>query len=282
VTSGIAADLPNRVSHVFGFTGPSVAVDASCSSSLAALHLAVESLRSGACDAAVVAGVNVVSHPYHLALLGGLDLLGSAGDAFDAEGSGWLPGEGVGAMLVRRADAAVADGDPVHAVVEDTWIGHSGRTSRFGAPAAEALAGSLRAGLEHAGLGPDDIGYVELAAAGAAIADAAEVDALEDVFGGRDAALPAGTVKPNLGHLEAASGMSQLAKVLLQLRHRTLAPTLVAANRNPLTESPALRVVAEPEPWPDGARPRRALVNALGATGSYAHVVLREAGHDRH
>ncbi|NUR27966.1 MAG: amino acid adenylation domain-containing protein, partial [Catenulispora sp.] len=119
--SGIAADLPNRVSHAFWFTGPSIAVDTSCSSSLTALHLAVQSIRAGECTAAVVAGVNLIGHPYHLALLNGLDLIGpAASGAFDADAPGWTPGEGVAAILVRPAAAAAADRDLVHGVIEGT------------------------------------------------------------------------------------------------------------------------------------------------------------------
>lgn len=292
--SGIAADLPNRVSHAFGFTGPSIAVNTSCSSSLTALHLAVRSIENGECDTAVVAGVNLISHPYHLALLTGLGLVGGAADgtgadgaAFAADASGWFPAEGAGALLLRPRAAAAAERDVIHGVIEATWVGHAGTTSRFGAPDARSLADSLGRALSRAALTPRDIDYVECAAAGAAIADAAELEALGRVFAERGAPVAFGTVKPNLGHLEAAAGISQLAKVLLQLRHRSLAPTVAAARRNPLADwdPRALRLVERPEPWPrpwqgpgrDAGSPPRALVNALGATGSYAHVVVRSA-----
>jgi amino acid adenylation domain-containing protein len=280
--SGIAADLPNRISHVFGFGGPSVAVNSSCSSSLTALHLARTHLARGECDAAIVAGVNVIAHPYHLALLGGLDLLADRpAGAFSADVAGWMPGEGAGAVLLKPAAAAAADGDPVHALIESSWIGHAGRTHRFGAPSAAALGHCLRDGLRAAELSPDDIDYVECAAAGAAIADAAEIEALTATFASGARPVQVGTVKPNVGHLEAASGLSQLAKVLLQLREGCIAPTLNAAEPNPLVawDPQTLRLAVEGGPWtPDpGGRPRRALVNALGATGSYAHLVVRAA-----
>ncbi|NUR28318.1 MAG: hypothetical protein HOV83_21160, partial [Catenulispora sp.] len=146
-----------------------------------------------------------------------------------------------------------------------------------------------------AGLGPADIDHVECAAAGAALADAAELEALGQVFAGAGRPVSFGTVKPNLGHLESASGMSQLAKVVLQLRHRRLAPTLVAPRRSPLIswDPQVLQLADAAAPWPqpqpqpqpqpdsgdrDGSdRPARALVNALGATGSLAHVIIRAA-----
>jgi amino acid adenylation domain-containing protein len=284
--SGIAADLPNRISHIFGFRGPSVAVNTSCSSSLTALHLARTSLARGECDAAIVAGVNVIAHPYHLALLQGLDLLaGRPAGAFGADAAGWSPGEGSGAVLLKPEAAALADGDPVHGVIESSWTGHAGRTQRFGAPSAAGLAACLRDGLRAAEVGPADIDYIECAAAGAAIADAAEIEAMATTFASGPRPVLFGTVKPNVGHLEAASGMSQLAKVLLQLRAGSIAPTLTATEPSPLVswDPQALRLATERTPWaPDpGARPRRALVNGLGATGSYAHVVVRAAGEGR-
>jgi len=284
--SGIAADLPNRISHIFGLRGPSVAVNSSCSSSLTALHLARTSLARGECDAAIVAGVNVIAHAYHLALLRGLDLLADRpGGAFGADAAGWTPGEGAGAVLLKPEAAALADGDPVHGVIESSWTGHAGHTQRFGAPSAAALAGCLRDGLDAGGLDPADIDYIESAAAGAAIADAAEVEAMASVFASVTRPVLFGTVKPNVGHLEAASGMSQLAKVLLQLRSGWVAPTLAAVEPNPLVswDPCVLRLATEGARWaldPDG-RPRRALVNALGATGSYAHVIVRAAGEGR-
>ncbi|WP_415949103.1 amino acid adenylation domain-containing protein [Streptomyces sp. KLOTTS4A1] len=278
--SALAADIPNRISHVFDFDGPSLAVNTSCSSSLTALNLATESLRRGECDAAVVAAVNLVSHPYHLRLLAEAGLLAADGDprVLGADAAGWAPGEGAAAVLLRRAGEARRD--RVRGVVEATAAGHPGRTARFGTPDADRLADSLRRMLHTAGLDAADIGYAECAAAGAALSDAAELDALAAVFGG-SGGVRAGTVKPNLGHLEAASGLSQLIKVLLQLEHEELAPTLLAAERSPLVDWDELPVEivdrAEVWPAPEGEAPRRALVNAVGAGGSYAHAVVRAA-----
>ena len=281
--SGIAADLPNRVSHLFGFHGPSVAVNTSCSSALTALHLARLSLLRDECDTAIVAAVNVIAHPYHPALLRGLDLVASRpGGAFAADAAGWTPGEGAGAVLLRLEEAALVGGDPVHGVIEGSWIGHAGHTRRFGAPSAAALAGSLRDGLAASGLGPGDIGYLECAAAGAMIADAAEIEAMQSAFAGVPQPVLFGTVKPNIGHLESASGLSQLAKVILQMRAGRIAPTLAAAELSPLVswDPGVLRLATRSTSWmPDPGRPpRRALVNAVGATGSYAHVIVRAAG----
>jgi len=279
--SATASDMASRVSHAFGVRGPSVAVDGACTSALAALHLAAASLRAGECDAAVVAAVSLVAHPYHLRVLAGLGLVaaGAPAGAFCGAAGGWSPGEGAGALLLRRVGDAERHGDAVQAVVEGTALGHAGGGGRFGAPDPAALAESIGAALAAAGVEPAQVGYVECAAAGAALADAAEVEALDRVFHGVEAPVPVGTVKPNVGHLEAAAGMTQLLKTILQLRHRRIAPTLLSPAPSPLVawEGAAVRPADRAEPWeagPGGAPPR-ALVNALGATGACAHAVVR-------
>ncbi|MFI5972487.1 amino acid adenylation domain-containing protein [Streptomyces sp. NPDC051452] len=285
--AGAASDLPARIAHCFGFEGPAVAVDTACSSSLTALHLAVTSLRQGECDAAVVSGVNMVAHPYHLALLRdlGLAVRRPPAGAFAADDGGWSPGEGAGALLLRPLGDAVRHRDVLHGVVEATGVGAAGRPGPFGMPAADPLARSLTRMLDGHGLTGADIGYVECAASGALLADAAELDALLAALRPADTTGPllVGTVKPHIGHLEAASGLSQLTKVLLQLRERTLAPTALAPRRTELADWTRLTVADTARPWnPEvpGA-PLRALVNAVSATGSYGHAVLRSADGDR-
>lgn len=282
--AGLAGDIPNRISHAFGLDGPSVAMNTSCSSSLAALHLAAASLRSGECDAAVVGAANLVLHPYHLALLAAAGNRPGAGGgrAFAASGSGWWPGEGAAAVLLRPVGAALRAGDHVGGVVEATAIGFSG-AGVYGRPDAEALGRSVSGLLDRAGVGAADVDYVECAAAGAALADAAEIEALAEVFAG--VPVLAGTVKPNIGHLEAAAGLSQVLKVLLQQRHSTVAPTLMAPDRSPLVDWDAvpLRFPTRATPWPRRSTARRALVNAVAASGAHGHALLRavEPGEER-
>ncbi|MFD7275453.1 amino acid adenylation domain-containing protein [Streptomyces sp. NPDC059862] len=275
--SATASEAANRISHFFGFDGPSLAVDTSCSSSLSALHLAVESLHRGECDSAVVAAANLITHPYHLRLLADTGLLAERlPDGAFADGTGgWSPGEGVAAVLLRTGPNAERDGDTPIAVVEATRVGHLGGAGRFATPQAGPLARSIKGVLAVAGVGPGDVDYVECAAAGALLADAAELEALGEVFagdgfGGRVAV---GTVKPNIGHLEAAAGLSQLVKVLLQFRHGQLTPT-VFSDRSGVSWPAGLRRADHLAFWPGTGR-RRALVNAVGATGSYGHVLLR-------
>ena len=276
--SSTGSQAANRISHFFGFTGPSIAVDTSCASSLTALHLAVESIRAGECDSAVVAAGNLILHPHHLRELIDSGLLAQRlpDGAFDPDVVGWVPGEGVAAILLRRFDDAVADNSRVDAVIEATGVGHRGGRGRYGTPDAGQLGDGLRRLLSDADLEPEHVDYIECAAAGSAVADAAEIEAITTVFGA--APPPLGTIKPNIGHLEAAAGLAQLIKVIWQLRHHRIAPTIAATRPHPMIERVTDLVVTEPTDWaprPDG-RPRRALVNAIGATGSLAHVIVRE------
>ncbi|MFE5857433.1 amino acid adenylation domain-containing protein [Streptomyces sp. NPDC056500] len=282
------ATVPNRLSHTFGWQGPSMAVDTSCSSSLTALHLAINALRAGDCDSAVVAGVNLVTHRRHVGLLSALGLLADReavrpGVAYDGAAPGWYVGEAVGALLLRRADTAARDVDQVLGVLEESWCGHAGGIGRFGAPGPAPLMDSLARLLRSADLEPTAVSYVESAAAGASLADAAEVAAFHELFGDGSRPVPMGTVKPNIGHAEAAAGIAQLMKVMLQLRHGRIAPTLVSEQPNPLVEWDGRAVYAPRRAmeWAADRGGRRAIVNAVGSGGSYGHVVVREAGGSR-
>ena len=282
----VAASLANRLSFFFDFDGPSIAINTSCSSSISALQFACDSLRSGRCDVALVAGVNLITHPHHLRLLADLGFLSkqSVGRPFSAEADGWIVGEGVGVLVLKPRMKAEHDGDHVYGHIKGTALGHSGRTFQFGAPDIEARARSIRDAIEAAGLAPGDIGYIESAASGASIADAAEMSALTAVFAG---SAPAeghryiGSIKGNIGHLEAAAGLSQITKVLLQLQARTIAPTVGSEPTSPLLklEQTGLRIATSKIPWePLGGQgaPLRALVNVFGATGSAGHVILEQ------
>lgn len=286
------ASLANRLSHVFDLRGPSVALNTSCASGLTALHFACESLRRGECDAALVAGVNIVAHPYHAHLLSGLGLLAPDGvpRPLSDEAQGWVMGEGVGALLLKPLDKALADRDHVHGVILGSALGHSGRTVRYGVPSAEQQAEGMRAALVQAGLVPGDIDLVEVAAPGAPLADGVEISAIRQVFGRtegapQDGVCHVGAIKGQIGHLESASALSQLAKVLAQFQHGELAPSVNTQPRSPLAEvsGAGVHIVDGLMPWPRREKqgqgqvvPRRALINALGAAGSSGHLVLQE------
>ncbi|CAM2067521.1 Amino acid adenylation domain-containing protein [Sulfidibacter corallicola] len=275
------SSMANRISHFFGFKGPSIAVNTSCSSAMTALHYACRSIKAGDCKAAIIGGVNLMSHPYHLGLLHAMDFLSDQKEPrpFGLHADGWVPGEGVGAIIVKSVRDAQRDGDTIHGVIKGTALGFSGQAGRYGAPSAQMQKESMLAAIENAGVSIDSISYVEAAVSGASVADALETNAIKEIFqNSANAPTPIGSVKANIGHLESASAMSQLTKVLFQLKRGQIFPTLNTQPLNPMLqpEDGGLRIVGELTTWPNSDGPRRALINAFGATGSAGHLVLEE------
>ncbi|MFG3014161.1 SDR family NAD(P)-dependent oxidoreductase [Streptomyces cinerochromogenes] len=283
-----AATVAHRVSHVCDFHGPSLAVDTVCASSLNAVHLAVEALRRGECEAALAGGVNLSLHPAKYRTYGGLGLLAQDRPArsFGADGDGYVPAEAVGAVLLKPLEQALRDGDPVYAVIKGSAVNHSGRTPGFRVPSVAAQQAVITDCLDRAGVDPASLGCVEAHGTGTEIGDLMEVQALQRAFGTRTRRTgfcSLGSVKSAIGHAEAAAGIGSLTKAVLQLHHRTLTPLVRAERDNPyldLDGSP-FRLQTETEEWTAGTSgagsPRRAGVSAFGATGANAHVVLEEA-----
>lgn len=277
--------IANRVSWFFGLEGPSIAVDTMCSSSAMAIHVACRDLAAGACEVAVAGGVNLTLHPKKFIALSEGQLIGShPGCRSFAQGDGFLPAEGVGAVLLKPLAKARADGDRVLAVIRATATGHGGRGGGYTVPNADMQARLIDEVLGRAAVTVDTVSYVESAANGSPLGDAAEIAALTAVFGaGAEHRCAIGSVKANIGHAESASGISQLSKVVLQLQHGELAPSVKAEPANP-----AIRWEATPfflpstvQPWTrpqqDGRDlPRRALINSFGAGGSYVVLLVEE------
>ncbi|TDC73831.1 thioester reductase domain-containing protein, partial [Streptomyces hainanensis] len=278
--------VANRVSYQLGFNGPSMAVDTACSSSLTALHLACESLRRGESAYAVAGGVNVTIHPGKYLLLGSGRWASTDGRCrtFGAGGDGYVPGEGVVSLLLKPLADARRDGDRVYGVIRATAVNQDGRTNGFTVPNPNAQAELVHEALVTAGIDARSVGYVEAHGTGTALGDPIEVSALTRAFRrftGDRGYCAIGSAKSGIGHLEAAAGAAGVAKVLLQLTHRTIAPSLHADPPNPaidFADSP-FAVAREARPWPagpDGA-PRLAAVSSFGAGGSNAHLILAEA-----
>ncbi|SFW76604.1 Phosphopantetheine attachment site, partial [Luteibacter sp. UNCMF366Tsu5.1] len=271
--------IANRVSYLFDFRGPSMPVDTACSSALVGLHLASESLRRGECAVAVAGAVNLYLHPLKYLSLSQRGMLAKHGAtrSFGAGDDGFVPGEGVATVILKRLSDALADGDRIHGVLAATGFEHAGRGNGYAAPNPNAQASLIRRVLAAGQIDPDSIDCVEGHGTGTPLGDEIELRALEQVLGGsatRTAPASLGCVKSNIGHLEAAAGMSSLAKVLLQMRHGRFVPTLHAR-----TDAPAAAVVLQHagSHWPAPAqRPRRALVNAFGAGGVNACIVLED------
>ncbi|WP_406725444.1 SDR family NAD(P)-dependent oxidoreductase [Streptomyces sp. GD-15H] len=282
-------DMVNRVSFQFDLGGPSEAVDTACSSALVALHRAVENLRSGRCDMALAGAVNLYLHPSTYVELATIGLLSDRSDcaSFGSEASGIVPGEGVAAIVLKPLRAALRDGDPVRAVIRGSAVNHNGRTIGFTSPSAQRQAEVIREALRDARVDARTVSYVEATANGSEIGDAVEMTALTQAFADRDGArgtYRVGSLKPNIGHAEAASGMAQLFKVVLALQHRTLPPTRLPDEFNPAIDFDRLPfgLSGTPAQWEpvvvDGVTvPRRAGITGLGGGGTNAHLVLEEA-----
>nr|BFE29983.1 type I polyketide synthase [Actinomadura rugatobispora] len=278
--------LANRVSYLFGLRGPSMTVDTACSSSLVAVHLAVRSLRSGESDLALAGGVNLIVSP---AITIGFDRAGvMARDGrcktFDAAADGYGRGEGCGMVVLKRLSDAVRDDDRVLAVVRGSAVNSDGATNGLMAPSPAAQEALLREVYAAAGLDPREVDYVEAHGTGTLLGDPIEANALGAVLGkGRLASRPLliGSVKSNLGHLEAAAGVAGLIKVVLALSGRRLPASLHFHAPNPHIrfDELRLRVVTAPLSWPRyrGADLPVAGVSSFGFGGTNAHVVLEAA-----
>ncbi len=275
--------IANRASWFFDLHGPSVAVDASCASSLTAVHMACESLRRGECALAAAGGVNLTLHPKKYVGLSAAGMIGSGpGSRSFADGDGYLPSEGVGAVLLKPLERAEAEGDPILAVIKSTAVNHGGRGAGRNVPNPNAQARLIEGNFRKAGVDPRTVGCVESAANGSAVGDPIEIAALTRAFRrftDETGFCALGSVKSNIGHGEAASGIAQLTKAVLQLKHRRLAPSIRTEPLNPkldLTGGP-FYIQREPAEWRrPGAAPRRAAVSSFGAGGSNAHLIVEE------
>ena len=288
-SNGTDWHIANRVSHFFDLTGPSIAVNSACSSSLTAIHLACESLKQKSCSMAIAGGVNLTLNPSKYDVLRQTKYLGS-GDRSKGfgNGDGYIPGEGAGAVLLKPLSMALKDNDRIYAVIKSSFVNHSGGRQMYTVPDPKLQAQLIINSIQRSGIDPASISYVEAAANGSELGDPIEVIALNNAFSkytDKKQYCAIGTVKSNLGHLEAASGISQLSKVILQMKHKTLVPTINANPRNPniKLENTAFYLQEEIRPWErmkdtgTGFHiPRRSLINSFGAGGAYANLIVEE------
>lgn len=279
-TGNMANAAAGRISYAFGFRGPSIALDTACSSSLYALHLGSRELRQGGCDLVVAAAVNLILSPEaHLSWsrLGALSPSGRC-RSFDDSADGYIRSEGGGVVILKRLSDAERDGDDILAVLRGSAVNHNGNSGGFTVPSGTAQTGVIQQALADSGLGIEDISYVEAHGSGTPIGDPQEINALARVFAGRESKVHIGSVKSNLGHLEAAAGMAALCKVLVSLEHRRLPATLHFREGNRLVDwaRVPVEVVAEEIPWTPTNGRRRAGISSFGISGTNAHLVVEE------
>ena len=272
-----------RLSYLLGLHGPSMVVDAACASSLVAVHLACSSLRSGECDLALAGGVNLILSPRGTVAACRAKMLSPSGRCrtFDAGADGFVRGEGCGVIVLKRLSQALSAGDRILAVIRGSAVGQDGASGGLTVPNASAQQEVIRRALDDAAVGPSQIDYVEAHGTGTSLGDPIEVRALGAVFAGRrqpSRPLLLGSVKTNLGHLESASGIASLIKIVLSFRRGQIPAHLHLRELNPAIDLAAIPAVVPTTavPWAPSDRPRLAGVSSFGASGTLAHVVLEE------
>ncbi len=284
LTGNAVSVAAGRIAYLLGLQGPTLALDTACSSSLVAVHLACQSLRAGECRMALAGGVNVLLAPESMVALSEMRALSPDGmcKTFDAAANGYVRGEGCGIIVLKRLSQAQKDGDRILALIRGSAINHDGRSASLTAPNGTAQQAVIRAALASGRVDPAQVNYVEAHGTGTPLGDPIEVHSLAAVFGPartKEDPLRIGSVKTNVGHLEAAAGIAGLLKVVLALQYDELPPHLHFHEPNPhlpWDELP-VEVAARLTPWPRRATPRLAGVSSFGFSGTNAHVVIEEA-----
>ena len=290
--TGLSSSIANSVSYYCNFHGPSMSVDTMCSSSLTALHLACNSIKNGDCQVAIAGGVNLSLHPNKYLFLSQNYFLSTKGRcaAFSNDGDGYVPGEGVVSVLLKPLEQAKKDGDHIYGVVKATAVNHGGKTNGYTVPNLNAQKQVVEKAIQESGISPRTISYLEAHGTGTALGDPIEIAALTSAYqkGTSDVGFCSiGSVKSNIGHLEAASGLASLVKVLLQMKYKQLVPSIYCKvlNENIDIAKTPFHIQHRLEPWQrpvikeDGLYheyPRRAGISSFGAGGSNAHVIVEE------
>ncbi len=284
--SGSLASIANRVSYALNLHGPSMTLDTMCSSSLTAIHLACQDLKLGRTDMALAGGVNLSLHPGKYAMLSAGQFISSDGhcQSFGEGGDGYIPGEGVGVVVLKRLSDAERDGDAIHAVIRSSALNHGGKTNGYTVPNPQAQAAVISDALKDAGVDARHISYIEAHGTGTKLGDPIEIAAITKAF--REYTTDTGfcligSAKSNIGHCESAAGISGLTKVILQMRHRQIVPSLHSERLNPNIdfEVTPFEVNQRLRPWNapviDGETlPLIAGISSFGAGGGNAHLVV--------
>jgi len=270
-----------RLSYFLNLRGPCLSLDSACASSLVAVHQAIRSLRNNECEVALVGGVNLILDPAITINLSHSGMMSPDGrcKTFDASANGYVRGEGCGVLVLKTLSEAEKNGDPILALLRGSAINHNGTAAGLTVPSGPAQQDLLRQALSDARLSPEDVGYIEAHGTGTSLGDPIEMNAIASVYGKRSQPLYVGSVKTNLGHLEAASGMAGIIKTILILQHGEIPPHLHFQNPNPLInwQDHSIKIPTQNIPWPNNDKIAIAGVSAFGFSGTNAHVIVQQA-----
>jgi acyl transferase domain-containing protein/acyl carrier protein len=282
-TGGALSVASGRIAYILKSRGPAISLDTACSSSLVAVDLAVQHLRHRKCHLALAGGVNLILSPESMVYLCKVRALSPSGRcrAFDQAADGYGRGEGCGMLVLKRLSDALADGDRIEAVILGSAVNHDGHSSGLTVPNGSAQQEVIRAAMANAGISPAQVDYVEAHGTGTALGDPIEVNALTSVFAEKHQ-LHVGTVKTNIGHLEAAAGVAGIIKVALSLQHGMIPPSLHFDNPSShiAWESIPIRVPTRAIAWPQSNARPIAGVSSFGFSGTNAHVIMQAAPTD--
>lgn len=282
-TGNALSIVANRLSYLLDLRGPSWAVDTACSSSLVAVHQACLSLQKGECQMAIAGGVNLILSPELTATFSQAGMLAPDGrcKTFDANANGYVRGEGCGVVILKRLSDAYENGDIILAVIKGSAVNQDGRSNGLTAPNGLAQQAVIRQALANAGIAPAELDYVEAHGTGTSLGDPIEVNALKEVLmAGRQSHQLAyiGSVKTNIGHLEAAAGIAGLIKVVIALQHQVIPANLHLQKLNPLINlnGTSIAIPTELQPWTIGQKRRLAGISSFGFGGTNAHLIVEE------
>ena len=281
--TSIYASIANRVSYYLNLSGPSVAMDTMCSSSLTSLHMACSAIKNQECDLAIAGGVNISIHPDKYIFLSQGNFTSEQGycKSFGEGGDGYVPSEGVGAVLLKPLKGAVRDHDHIYAVIKGSALNHGGKTSGYTVPNPAAQSVVIKDALNRSHIDPRSISYIEAHGTGTSLGDPIEIRGLINSIGEmvKDRQFCAiGSVKSNIGHAESAAGIAGVTKILLQMKYRLLVPSihLDVINSKIDFESTPFYLERTLEDWNPKEYPRRAGISSFGAGGANAHILFEE------
>ncbi|PCI22108.1 MAG: hypothetical protein COB67_13620, partial [SAR324 cluster bacterium] len=286
--SNNSAGIANRVSYTLNLNGPSMTVDTMCSSSLTCIHLACQDLKNGRIDLGIAGGVNISIHPKKYLMLSSGQFISGNGhcESFGVGADGYIPGEGVGAILIKRLADAERDHDHIYGIIKGSYVNHGGKTNGYNVPNPNAQQVAIREAFRESQINPRNVSYMEAHGTGTTLGDPIEITGLTKAFAEETKEKQycwIGSAKSNIGHCESAAGIAGLTKVLLQMQYGQIVPSLHSKVLNPNIDFSSTPFVVNQElrdwkrPLIDGTIvPRIAGISSFGAGGANAHLVIEE------